>query len=83
MWHLQDILPHCQKIQSYLKRRSEDVFEAYDKPNTHINSWDAYHFTTLLASCGLNYKTVYCAYYATSTVRSFWFAIILENEFNI
>lgn len=53
--------PLSKKFISYLKRRSEDVFEAYDKPNTHINSWDAYHFTTLLASCGFKLQNlVYC-----------------------
>jgi len=33
-------------------KRSKKVLQSYNKPNYHINSWDAYHFTTLLASCG-------------------------------
>lgn len=31
---------------------SEKMLAQYDKGMDHINSWDTYHFTTLLASCG-------------------------------
>lgn len=53
--------PLSKKFKNFLKRRSEEVLSAYDKPNSHINSWDAYHFTTLLASCGFVLENlVYC-----------------------
>ena len=75
--------PLSKKFISYLKRRSEDVFEAYDKPNTHINSWDAYHFTTLLASCGFKLENlVYCENVATNNLVVL-VCVILENQLNI
>lgn len=53
--------PLSKKFTKYLRRRSENILDAYDKPNCHINSWDAYHFTTLLASCGFKLENlVYC-----------------------
>ena len=73
--------PLSKKFISYLKRRSEDVFEAYDKPNTHINSWDAYHFTTLLASCGFKLENlVYCENVPPHHNLVVWFAVILETN---
>ena len=53
--------PLSRKFTKYLRRRSANILEEYDKPNSHINSWDAYHFTTLLASCGFKLENlVYC-----------------------
>lgn len=34
-------------------KRSKYILENYYKAGDHINGWDPYHFTTLLASCGL------------------------------
>ncbi|GHT69681.1 hypothetical protein FACS1894110_19620 [Spirochaetia bacterium] len=31
---------------------SKDILSNYDKTHDHINAWDAYHFVTLLSSCG-------------------------------
>jgi hypothetical protein len=35
-----------------LIHHSKEMLIKYNKAKNHINAWDAYHFVTLLASCG-------------------------------
>lgn len=39
-------------MQERLKQHSEQMLTQYDKSHDHINSWDPYHLTTLMASAG-------------------------------
>lgn len=39
-------------LEDRLKQRSEQLLTGYDKTHDHINAWDAYHFTALMASTG-------------------------------
>lgn len=39
-------------MQERLKQHSEQMLARYDKAHDHINAWDPYHLTTLMASSG-------------------------------
>ncbi len=43
-------------LEDRLRSHSRSMLSAYDKGEDHINAWDPFHFTTLLASMGFTLK---------------------------
>ncbi len=41
-----------KRLEKRIKNRNQEVINNYQKGNDHINSWDPYHFATLLGSLG-------------------------------
>lgn len=50
--NLRSIFTQLRYSKTAVLKRSKKVLREYYKPNYHINSWDSFHFTTLLSSCG-------------------------------